>query len=246
MDKNRLAEKIQWLGHDCMRIDADSVIYFDPYEIDPGINASIILITHDHYDHCSIEDVKKILGQDTVIVTEKDSAKKLEKQLGKAFEGKIEVVAPGQSITVKGIVIDAVPSYNINKKFHPKNKNWLGFVVSVPSSQLTESGTEQLAKSGTEQLEDSGTKGDVIKFYHAGDTDLIPEMSQIKCDVAFLPVSGTYVMTAKEAVLAALEIMPRLAIPMHYGALVGTEEDAQIFQKALEGKIETLILRKGS
>ncbi|MBF0231704.1 MAG: MBL fold metallo-hydrolase [Desulfamplus sp.] len=238
MDKNKLAEKIQWLGHDCMRIDADSVIYFDPYEIDPGVKASIILITHEHYDHCSIEDVKKILGQDTVIVTEKDSAKKLKKQLGKAVEGKIEVLAPGQSVTVKGIVIDAVPSYNINKKFHPKNKNWLGFVVSVPSIQLRESGTEQLA--------DSAKKGDVIKFYHAGDTDLIPEMSQIECDVAFLPVSGTYVMTAQEAVSAALQIRPQLAIPMHYGALVGTEDDAQMFEKELEGKVDTLILRKGS
>ncbi|MBF0257932.1 MAG: MBL fold metallo-hydrolase [Desulfamplus sp.] len=238
MDKNKLTEKIQWLGHDCMRIDADSVIYFDPYEIDPGVKASIILITHEHYDHCSIEDVKKILGQDTVIVTEKDSAKKLKKQLGKAVEGKIEVLAPGQSVTVKGIVIDAVPSYNINKKFHPKNKNWLGFVVSVPSIQLRESGTEQLA--------DSAKKDDVIKFYHAGDTDLIPEMSQIECDVAFLPVSGTYVMTAQEAVSAALQIRPQLAIPMHYGALVGTEDDAQMFEKEIEGKVDTLILRKGS
>ncbi|MBF0203125.1 MAG: MBL fold metallo-hydrolase [Desulfamplus sp.] len=231
MDKNKLIEQIKWLGHDCIRIDSDPVIYFDPYQIESGINAGIILITHEHYDHCSCEDVKKIMGQDTVIVTEKDCAKKLKKELGKTVEGKIEVLAVGQSITVKGITIDAVPAYNINKKFHPKNKNWLGFVVGMPI---------------VAGLPDGGMEGEFFRFYHAGDTDLIPEMADIRCDVAFLPVSGTYVMTAEEAVIAALKVKPQIAIPMHYGTLVGSEEDAQLFKKGLEGKGNAIILCKGN
>ncbi|MBF0228131.1 MAG: MBL fold metallo-hydrolase [Desulfamplus sp.] len=226
MDKNTILEKTKWLGHDSIKIDSVGkdfpVIYFDPYQIDAGKEAmsktlsTIILITHEHYDHCSIDDVKKILGQDTVIITEKDSAKKLKKELGKAVDGKIEILTIGQSINIKGVDIQGVHSYNINKKFHPKNKNWLGFVVNIGG----------------------------VKIYHAGDTDLIPEMSDIKCDIAFLPVSGTYVMTSDEAASAALEIKPQIAIPMHYGSLVGTDGDAQLFKKALEGKIEVHILKK--
>ncbi|MBF0376994.1 MAG: MBL fold metallo-hydrolase [Desulfamplus sp.] len=226
MDKNTILEKTKWLGHDSIKIDSVGedfpLIYFDPYQIDSGKEAmsknlsTIILITHEHYDHCSIDDVKKILGQDTVIITEKDSAKKLKKELGKAVDGKVEILTIGQSINIKGVDIQGVHSYNINKKFHPKNKNWLGFVVNIGG----------------------------VKIYHAGDTDLIPEMSDIKCDIAFLPVSGTYVMTSDEAASAALEIKPKIAIPMHYGSLVGNDGDAQLFKQALEGKIEVHILQK--
>ncbi|MBF0200807.1 MAG: MBL fold metallo-hydrolase [Desulfamplus sp.] len=212
----KISQKIHWLGHDCIRIDCDPVIYFDPYEIEPGSRAGIILITHDHYDHCSIEDIKKVLGPDTVIVTEKDSGKKIKKEIGDMVEGGINILAPGESITVKGISIDAVPSYNMDKKFHPKSKNWLGFIVNI----------------------------DGIRVYHAGDTDKIPEMDDFKCDVAMLPVSGTYVMTASEAADAALAIKPGLAIPMHYGTLVGDEGDAMAFSKALEGKVDVKILSK--
>ncbi len=209
-------DKIHWLGHDGIRIDTDPVIYVDPYQIEPGVEAGILLITHDHYDHCAIDDVKKVLGEDTVIVTEKDSAAKLAEALGAAVEEKITIVAPGDTINVKGISIAAVPSYNMDKEFHPKSNGWLGFVMEI----------------------------DGVKVYHAGDTDLIPEMADIKCDIALLPVSGTYVMTADEAVAAAQRIRPTLAIPMHYGALVGDDGDAESFQNGLDGKIDVKILQK--
>jgi len=202
------AKKISWLGHDGFRIDAEKTIYFDPYSISGGPAADLILISHDHFDHCSPEDVAKIQGSRTVIVTENDSAKKL--------SGDVRLMKPGDVLTVDDVKITATPSYNTDKDFHPKKNNWLGFIIDVEG----------------------------LKIYHAGDTDFIPEMRGLDVDIALLPVSGTYVMTADEAVKAALAINPRLAIPMHYGAIVGGEEDALDFKQALEGKIEVLVLQK--
>jgi L-ascorbate metabolism protein UlaG (beta-lactamase superfamily) len=203
-----MAKKIVWLGHDAFRIDAGKTIYFDPYQMTPGRKADLILITHDHFDHCSPDDVAMIQHSKTVIVTERDSAKKL--------TGDVRLISPGESLTVDDIKIEAVPSYNMDKDFHPQKNDWLGFVVEVEG----------------------------VRIYHAGDTDFIPEMKELRVDIALLPVSGTYVMTADQAVKAALAIKPKLAIPMHYGAIVGDEGDALKFKKALEGKIEVLILKK--
>jgi len=202
------SKKIQWLGHDGFRIDAVKTIYFDPYEIKGGPKADLIFISHEHFDHCSPEDVARIQGSDTVIVTEKDSAKKL--------TGDVRVLKPGETLTLNDIKVQAVPSYNTDKAFHPRANNWLGFVVEIEG----------------------------VKVYHAGDCDFIPEMKDLEVDIAFLPVSGTYVMTAEQAVEAALAINPKLAIPMHYGAIVGDEQDAVKFKKALEGKIEVVVLQK--
>ena len=202
------ADKISWLGHDGFRIDAGRTIYFDPYQIAGGPVADLILVSHEHFDHCSPEDIQKIQGAKTIIVTEKDCAKKL--------SGDIRVIKPGDVLDLADIHIEAVPSYNTDKDFHPKKKGWLGFVVE--------------------------TEG--VRVYHAGDSDFIPEMKHLKVDIALLPVSGTYVMTAEQAVKAALAISPKVAIPMHYGAIVGDAQDAARFQKALEGKVEVRILEK--
>ena len=202
------AEKIVWLGHDGFRIDGAKTIYIDPYQIEGGPVADVILITHEHFDHCSPEDVEKIQGPDTVIVTEKDSAKKL--------TGDVRVVKPGDEVDLEDVKIDVVPSYNTDKDFHPKKNAWVGFIVEI----------------------------DGIKVYHAGDADFIPEMKDLEVDIALLPVSGTYVMTADQAVKAALAINPKLAIPMHYAAIVGDVQDARNFEKALAGKVDVLVLEK--
>jgi L-ascorbate metabolism protein UlaG (beta-lactamase superfamily) len=202
------SKKINWLGHDGFRIDTEKTVYFDPFQIAGGPRADLILISHDHFDHCSPEDVEKIQDPQTVIVTEKDSAKKL--------SGDVRVLKPGESLRVDDINIQAVPSYNTDKDFHPKANNWLGFIVEIEG----------------------------ITVYHAGDADFIPEMKDMEVDIALLPVSGTYVMTSSQAVKAAQAIHPKLAIPMHYGAIVGDEQDAFNFKKALEGEVEVLILKK--
>ncbi len=201
-------KRLSWLGHDGFLYQNKKTIYFDPFQIEGGPPADIILISHDHFDHCSPDDVKKIQTKDTVIVTEADSAKKL--------SGKIEVIKPGETKTIQGITIEAVPSYNISKDFHVKAKGWLGFIITVEG----------------------------VRVYHAGDADFIPEMKSIKADIALIPVSGTYVMTAKEAVEAVKALNPKIAIPMHYGAIVGSEEDAKTLKELLEGIVDVRILPK--
>ncbi len=201
-------KNIHWLGHDTFKITGEKVIYTDPFRIKKRDTADIILITHEHHDHCSPEDVEKISSPQTVIVAPADCREKL--------AGDVRVVKPGDVIEVAGIRIEAVPSYNTNKKFHTKDRGWVGYMFTVDGKRI----------------------------YIAGDTDRIPEMKDFKADIALLPVSGTYVMTAEEAVMAALDIRPSVAIPMHYGSIVGTDADAAKFAEGLKGKIEVLMLKE--
>jgi L-ascorbate metabolism protein UlaG (beta-lactamase superfamily) len=203
-----MIKNIHWLGHDTFKIIGEKVVYTDPFKIKKKDTADIILITHEHFDHCSPEDVKKIVGPNTVIIATSDCAKKL--------PGKTKVIKPGDKINVGGVEIEAVPAYNTNKQFHTKEKGWVGYIFTVLGQRI----------------------------YIAGDTDYIPEMKNFKVDIALLPVSGTYVMTADEAIIAALDIKPKIAIPMHYGSIVGSENDAKKFADGLKGKIEVVILKE--
>ncbi len=205
----RVAGALHWLGHDSFRLDSSAgAIYFDPYELTGGPTAAIVLCSHDHFDHCVPADVAKVQGEGTVVVTEADCGAKL--------SGDVRVMRPGEVIEVGAVKIRAVPSYNTDKEFHPKAKNWLGFVVTV----------------------------DGVSLYHAGDCDHIPEMADLEVDIALLPVSGTYVMTAAQAVEAAKAIGPKLAIPMHYGAIVGGDSDAEAFAQDLKGVVPVRILNR--
>lgn len=197
-----MPKNIEWLGHDVFKISSGpTVIYTDPFRLQEGADkADLILITHDHFDHCSPEDVAKIQKDDTVIVAPEAAAAKL--------QGNLEVVRPGNRLEVKGIPIEVTWAYNVNKfrapgePFHPKSPDFVGYMFTAEGQQI----------------------------YLAGDTDFIPEMQGIAVDIALLPVSGTYVMTADEAIQAAnTAIKAKLFIPMHYNAIVGTDDDAKRF-----------------
>ncbi len=202
-----MAENIFWLGHDSFRLKGEKVVYIDPWKLAPGAEkADVILVTHDHYDHFSPNDIAKISKPDSVVVAPQSVANKL--------GGKVTVVKPGDKISAAGVSVQVVPAYNPNKQFHPKSAGHVGYIVTLNGKRI----------------------------YHSGDTDLIPEMAQIKADIALLPVSGTYVMNATEAAEAAKTIKPALAIPMHYGDpdVVGTLADAQQFEKLATVPVEIL------
>ncbi len=192
--------KVKWLGHSSFKFDFGKILYIDPYEVHGHDKADIILITHGHYDHCSIKDLQKLTKENTIIITTPDTTSKLS---GKVQGGNLKLAKPGDSFNLGDVKVQAVPAYNTNKDFHPKANEWVGYVIEINN----------------------------LKFYHAGDTDFIPEMKEISVDVALLPVSGTYVMTVEEAAQAVEKIMPKIAIPMHYGKIVGDKTDGEKFKE---------------
>ena len=202
-----MLENIEFLGHATFKIKGSKLIYTDPYQIDDEESADIILISHSHFDHLSIEDIKKICNRNTTIVASTDCIESL-----KGLPGYTIGLLPFQNANVNGVHIDAVPAYNINKTFHPKENNWNGYVFEL----------------------------DGLRYYHPGDTDKIPEMNQIKADIVFLPVGGTYTMDYKEAASLVSIICPKKAIPMHYGSIVGKKEDAEIFAKLCNCEVKIL------
>ncbi|MFC1741437.1 MBL fold metallo-hydrolase [Nanoarchaeota archaeon] len=204
---------IQWLGHASFKITdilENRIIYIDPYQIDKTDPADIILITHSHYDHCSIEDLQKISTTKTVILAPPDCQSKIQ---GKVDNRDFVIMTAGKDVTMGNIGIEAIPAYNTDKEFHPKDNEWVGYIVDINSKRI----------------------------YHCGDSDFIPEMIRInKPDVALMAVSGTYVMTAEEAAKAVATFKPKLAIPMHYGAIVGEKADAERFKQLSPVPVEIL------
>ncbi len=204
-----LENSVKWLGHDGFLIEFKGLnVYIDPFKLtDYTKKADIIFVTHSHYDHLSKEDIENLAKEETVIVCPENGAEQL-----KGYN--VIKVNPQFKGEVKGIPFECIPAYNVNKHFHPKENNWVGYVIDFGG----------------------------IKLYHAGDTDFIPEMSEINTDIALLPVSGTYVMTDKEAFEAAKAIKPKIAVPMHYGAIVGDKSNAEKFVSLCEKEgIETFV-----
>jgi L-ascorbate metabolism protein UlaG (beta-lactamase superfamily) len=215
-----LPEAVEWLGHSGFRVRAGrTTIYIDPYRVDDGAApADLILVTHGHYDHFSPRDIQAISHRGTWLIAPAAVAEKV--------GGRVLSIAPGEVIDPEfahGVSIRALAAYNTSKRgpdgrvFHAREAGWVGYDINIRGERL----------------------------YHAGDTDVIPEMDQVTgVDMALLPVSGTYVMTAEEAAEAARRIQPRLAVPMHWGEHIGTEEDARRFTELTP--VPTVIMERSS
>jgi L-ascorbate metabolism protein UlaG (beta-lactamase superfamily) len=198
--------EIKWLGHSGFLIKTDKIIYIDPYNISVDAEkADFILLTHSHYDHCSIVDINKIVKGGTKIILPADCQSKITR-----FDVPIDirVVESEEELTFGRINLSVLPAYNIDKPFHQKEDGGVGYLIKLNG----------------------------IIVYHAGDTDVIPEMQRLtgynradKEFIALLPIGGRFTMTVDEAVEAAKLIRPSLVVPMHYGSIVGNLNDAQEF-----------------
>ena len=208
-----MLENIEVLCHSSIKFNKGLIIYFDPFKINENYHdADIIFITHSHYDHYSEEDISKVIKDNTTIVVPKDLEDRV-LQFGFAKEH-IIVVSPNEEYSVLRINFKTIPAYNTNKNFHPKSNEWVGYIVNL----------------------------DQTTYYIAGDTDITEENRQVKCDVAFVPIGGTYTMTYSEAAELINEIKPQIAVPIHYGLIVGNKEDANNFANLVDKEIECKIL----
>jgi L-ascorbate metabolism protein UlaG (beta-lactamase superfamily) len=209
---------IELLNHDSVKIKYNKwIIYVDPFQIPAGEEADFILISHEHEDHCSPMDLKKIIKPETIIIASQQCKDKLS-VISKSVN-QVHYLRPNENIKIGEFFVETVPAYNVNKfrapgiVFHPKEDQKLGFIINLKLGRI----------------------------YHPGDTDVIPEMSKLRdIDIAFLPVSGTYVMTAEEAAKAVEIIKPKVAIPFHYGAIIGSREDAEKFKSLAKCRVEIL------
>ena len=210
-----MLENVEVLYHSSIKIKDNKIIYIDPFKIDKDYNdADIVFITHDHFDHYSEEDIDKVINENTTIIIPEELLTKI---LRKGInKNAVITVESNKEYMVQGIKFETIPAYNTNKTFHPKENYWVGYIITL----------------------------DGIRYYIAGDTDITEENRKVKCDVAFVPVGGTYTTDFKEAAQLINEIQPKIAVPIHYGSVVGTKQDATDFIKLLNPSIKGIILMK--
>ena len=190
--------------HSSIRIASDKVIYFDPFQIEEeSHDADIIFITHDHYDHFSVEDIRKVEKEDTVYV--------IPECMYNLLGGEnVFVVQPKEKTVVEGLDVYAVPSYNLNKPFHPLDKGYVGYLVRIEDKAV----------------------------YVAGDCDMNEDNRKIRCDIALIPVGGKYTMDYRQAAELVNHIRPETAIPTHYGSIVGEKDSGERFKELVDKQIK--------
>ena len=201
-----MTENIEFVKHNSIKIRGSKIVYIDPYKIEEAYNdADYIFCTHSHYDHFSPEDITKIMKNNTTIITVKDAKTNAEKLVNN-----IMIVEPNNEYIIDDISFRTTYAYNENKQFHPKENDWVGFIINL----------------------------DGVEYFIAGDTDNVPEIRNVKCDVALLPVGGTYTMTVEEAADLANTIDAKVVVPTHYGVIVGNSDDGEKFAKLVNKEVK--------
>ncbi len=192
----------------CVRTENGN-IYVDPFGVPEAFHdAALILITHDHYDHFSPNDIRKVAKEDTVMVVPEKMRKKAD-EVADTIKN-IMTVSPGAVEEAAGFDFETVPAYNVLKPFHPKSAEWVGYILRISGKRI----------------------------YIAGDTDATKEAEAVKCDIAIVPIGGTFTMDAKKAADLVNKICPQVAIPVHYGTLVGKPGDGEIFAKNVNDTVK--------
>ena len=208
-----LSERVRVNAHSSVRLElGGKVLYVDPFSLkEEPHDADLIFLTHDHFDHFSPADIALVSKPDTVFVLPESIAAKTADAIGVR---KVLTVRPGDRGDVDGIAYEAVPAYNLRKRFHPRTNGWVGWVLEAEG----------------------------LRFYVAGDTDATPEAAAVRCDAALLPIGGTYTMDPAEAAALANQIRPQLVIPIHYGSVAGSPEDFARFAAGIEEGIRVVRL----
>ncbi len=197
-----------------IRICGSKTLYFDPWQIeDERFDADYVFITHEHYDHFSPDDIRKVLKPDGYLVIP-ESMSNMTGDITTIPGNHIISVRVGEKREIARLMVEVYPAYNQGKPFHIRRSGWVGYLVTM----------------------------DAAKYYIAGDTDEIPEIKDIKCDAAFLPIGGTYTMDATAAAHLARCIHPKVVIPTHYGSIVGSPVDGDFFQGLLPRDIRCELL----
>ena len=197
-------------NHICITSD-NRIVHIDPFMTDSVYkNADFILITHDHYDHFSVKDIEKTAKSDTVLIVPETVRKKAAE--AKNLVKKTVYVTPGNRYDIDGLEFETVPAYNIGKPFHPKSAGWVGYIL----------------------------KADGKRVYIAGDTDATEEAERVSCDIALVPIGGKYTMDAAQAAELVNTIKPEIAVPVHYGGIVGSRKDGIKFEKAVDSPVKVI------
>lgn len=200
---------IEVFNHSSIKLSGKKNIYFDPYQIKQvEHDADYIFITHDHYDHYEEESIKKILNEKTCLIIPECL-----KEQAMTITDNVLVVEPNKTYNIDDLTFETIASYNNNKPFHPKDKNYVGYNLTIENT----------------------------KYYIMGDTDRTYETDIVNTDICFVPIGGTYTMNIEEAASFVNHIKPKKVIPTHYGSLVGDISLGEDFKKIIDKEIEVEI-----